>query len=48
MRVIDYPKFLLLLGPPLGWDDTYLNNFTKQQKYLDKVTIKKRNRGLHY
>jgi len=48
IRVIDYPRLLLSLGEPLGWDFTYLNNFEKQQEYLANVSIPVRNKGKNY
>ena len=38
-----YPKFLLALGDPLGWDITYNHNFVKQMEYLSEVALPRYN-----
>jgi len=46
--VLDYPKLLLRVGAPLGWDESFKNNYELQAKYLENVNIKKRNKGKNY
>lgn len=34
IKMAVYPKFLVELGDPLGWDYTFEHNYHKQQEYL--------------
>ena len=48
IRVHSYPKFLMLLGEPLGWDTSFEHNYLKQQEYLKEIALPKYNTGLEY
>lgn len=39
-----YPKFLIALGNPLGWDLSFQHNYLKQQEYLSLVNLPKFNK----
>jgi hypothetical protein len=43
MNIHCYPKFLLSLGDPLGWDITYNHNYIKQMEYLSEIALPRYN-----
>jgi hypothetical protein len=43
MNMNSYPKFLLSLGDPLGWDVTYNHNYLKQMEYLCEIDLPRYN-----
>jgi hypothetical protein len=43
MNMNCYPKFLLSLGDPLGWDVTYNHNYLKQMEYLCEIDLPRYN-----
>jgi hypothetical protein len=44
MNVKFYPKFLISLGEPLGWDVTYEHSFIKQMEYFSIIRLPKYNK----
>jgi hypothetical protein len=46
--VATYPRFLVALGDPLGWDVSYEYNYLKQLQYLDEINLPKHNRNNEY
>lgn len=48
MRKKSYPRFLVALGNPLGWDLTYEHNYIKQQEYLYETRLKLHNLRNNY
>ena len=40
---MSYPKLLISLGNPLGWDLSFEHNFMKQQEYMREVRLKAHN-----
>lgn len=48
IKVASYPRFLVALGDPLGWDVSYEYNYLKQLQYLDEINIPKKNRDMEY
>lgn len=43
-----YPKFLVELGDPLGWDYSFEHNYLKQQEYLSEIDLPSYNMGDEY
>ena len=39
----EYPKFLLKLGEPLGWNVSFQHNYLKQMAYLAEISLPKYN-----
>lgn len=43
-----YPRFLMSLGEPLGWDITYEHSFIKQREYMSIARLPRYNHRLEY
>jgi hypothetical protein len=43
-----FPKFMLQLGEPLGWDFSFHNNYLKQKEYLKSTEMPVHNHGSDY
>ncbi len=48
IRVHSYPKFLLALGDPLGWDSSFEHSYLKQEEYIKEISLPKYNTGSEY
>ena len=48
MHTNSYPRFLVKLGEPLGWNVLYEHNFVKQKEFLDEISLPKYNQGTEY
>ena len=48
IKTVHYPKFLLSLGEPLGWDITYEHSFIKQREYMSIARLPRYNKRLEY
>jgi hypothetical protein len=43
-----YPKFLIRLGEPLGWNVLYQHNYLKQKAFLSEISLPKYNGASEY
>lgn len=48
IKITSYPRFLVQLGEPLGWDLSYDHDYVKQSHYLNEVNLPKYNRQNQY
>ena len=40
IRVKDFPKFMLALGAPIGWDSSFKDDKEKQMLFLSELKLK--------
>ncbi len=48
IRINEYPKFLLQLGEPLGWNVSFQHNYLKQMAYIAEISLPKYNCASEY